>query len=94
MFSLLGVFAVDVCNCCGPVCHEAKGHPCAVMSLGTEPCHFTTAVKGELLVNPLLSTIRSCTLPGAVSKAEQDENRFPGTNHVKNFKPGCQEGDE
>lgn len=69
------------------MCHE-------ISSWGQSPGISPLLEKGEVLVNPLLSTTSSCTSPGAVSKAEQDENPFPSTNHIKNFKPGCQEGDE
>lgn len=45
-------------------------------------------------MDPPFSIIKPCALLGAVSEAEEDENCFPSTNHIKNFKPGCHEGDE
>lgn len=78
-------------GCWGSVCHE--GTFIAMRAEGTEPCHLTSAVKGDFQWN-LSSPPPGLLLYQGLWVKWAGWKSFPGTNHIKNFKPGCQEGDE
>lgn len=65
-----------------------EAHWCAMRAEGTEPCHLTSFQWTLSSSPPGLLLYQGLWVKWAGWKS------FPGTNHIKNFNPECQEGDE